>query len=495
MRLFIHISILCLISIPLMSQNLTDIVRWSTFQPSGTAAALGVNNSLGAIGGDIMSAHINPAGIGEFKQSTFTFTGGFDIRENSAWLTADANSKNTLRSGKFGVHNLGLVFGNYRPNKNFTSSNFAIGFTRQTNFKNKVLYSGKTIGTITEHFAERANGLTPDQLDDFDAYPAYFTGAIFDFDGDKNYETDFAQNDLLVNKQQNINSSGYVNELSFTWAGEYKNKVNIGVGIGIPFAQYSEQKVYEERDNESEIATFNYLQYIQDLDITGVGFNAKLGVIFKPASWLRIGGAFHSPTWFTFEDTYSTSMEYSYDDETNIYPGSNDVKPELQFKYNISNPYKAIGSLGSVFQLGDIHGFVNVDLEYVDYLSAEYDGTAHSDDPSEINYTNKVNSDIINSFQSAVNFRLGGELAYDIFRVRGGFYQFKSPFANEKESYQNYTFGAGFRGDKFYLDFALQFSNALTGYNAYTVTNKSRDPLVNVDSKQTLALLTLGFKI
>ncbi|MBK6783915.1 MAG: hypothetical protein IPG79_09175 [Saprospiraceae bacterium] len=177
-----------------------------------------------------------------------------------------------------------------------TSSNFAIGFSKTANFKDKILYNGKTEGTITEYFSEKANSLSVDELDDFAAFPAYNTGAIFDFDGDKNYETDFAEEDLLVKKQQNINRRGSVNELSFTWAGDYKNKFNIGIGVGIPFVNFSEEKVYIESDPDDEIATFNRLKYIEDLSITGAGFNAKIGIQAKPFSWFRIGGAFHTPT-------------------------------------------------------------------------------------------------------------------------------------------------------------------------------------------------------
>lgn len=42
-------------------------------QPAGTATSLGVNNAIGAIGGDIMAASFNPAGIAEFKKVILLF--------------------------------------------------------------------------------------------------------------------------------------------------------------------------------------------------------------------------------------------------------------------------------------------------------------------------------------------------------------------------------------------------------------------------------------
>lgn len=477
------------------SQNITDIIRWSDFSNTGTAGSLGVSNSIGAVGGDITAAGINPAGIAEFKKFVFNFSAGMNSVNNASYLKADPGSVNNTKSNQFGIYNAGLVFGNYRPKKNFTSSNFAIGFTRQNTFKEKIFYKGQTVGTITEYFAEKANGRTIQQLDDFAAYPAYITGAIFDFDEDRFYETDFAQDNLSVIKEQNITRSGNVNELSLTWAGEYKDKFNIGIGIGIPFANFSEQKVYIEQDPEDEIATFNYLKYIEDLTITGRGFNTKIGIIAKPFNWLRIGGAFHSPTWFRFSDVYTTTLDYAYDDQYNTYPGPNDERPELNFEYRITNPWRAVGSVGSVFALGDIKGFVNADIEFIDYASAEYDGTAFSSDPGEIEYTNTLNQTITNTLTSSTNVRLGAELAYDAFRLRGGWYQFYSPFANQRTANNSYSMGLGFRGESFFVDFALQFSNTISGYNAYTVTNALRDPLVNIDRQNTLGLVTLGFRL
>src|SRR5690606_37845697 len=151
------------------------------------------------------------------------------------------------------------------------------------------------------------------------------------------------------------------------------------------------------------------------------------------------------------------------DDVTNVYPGDSDEQPVLEFKYNINNPWKAIGSLGSAFQVGDLTGFVNADIEYIDYVSAEYDGTKYSDDPGEIDYTNTVNESVSNTLQGATNLRLGAELGYDMFKLRGGMYQFQSPFKNETKNARQYSVGVGFRGESFYLDFALLFGNQTTG--------------------------------
>lgn len=477
------------------SQNLTDIVRWSTIDPAGSGRTLGVNNAFGAMGGDYMSTYINPAGIGDFKKGEFVFSPSLIINKANSYLDADPNNREIDKLNRFTINNVAFVIANYRPNRNFTSSNFSFGFSRTADFNNRTYFKGKSVGTITEMFAEKANGLTEDQLDDFIAFPAFFTGAIFDFDKNNIYETDFAQDDLLVTKEQNKDQRGSINELAFTWAGEYKNKFNVGLTVGIPFANFEETKTYRESDPNNEIATFNFLEYTESLNTTGVGINTKLGFLYKASPKFRLGMAFHSPTWFRLTDDYSTSLTYSYDNVVNTYPPRGTQNPITgNFKYKITNPWKAIGSIGTIYKAGDIKGFINLDLEYIDYTASNYNGTAYTSDPGEITYTNEVNRDILNRLNNGVNIKLGTELAYENIRFRAGYNRLISAFNADDFHNNSYAFGLGFREDKFYIDFGLRWLEQNSAENVYSVIDASRDALVQMTNNKTIGVLTLGFK-
>jgi hypothetical protein len=487
----LYFSILFLFTFSLVSaQNITDVVRWSSIDPSGTARTMGAGSSFGAMGGDFSVININPAGIGDYRSSEFTFTPSLNMTNTDAFFISDKGSLKTNKRSGLSLDNLGFVISR-NNSRNWTTSNFAFGYSKISSLRNNIRLEGKTPGSITNMFAEKANTLTPDELDDFVAYPAYNVGAIFDFDDDKNYDTDFAQKDQLVLKSQLINQKGGINEFTFGWAGEYKNKMNLGISIGVPFASFEELKKYSESDPADEIATFKSLDYTERLNTSGVGFNFKTGFVYKITPFIRFGGAFHSPTWFKFTDDYSTSIEYSF--QGNTAETFSYDSPDGTFDYKITNPWRAIGSVGTLYKLGGIVGFLNADIEFVDYTTASYNGS-YTNDPVELSYTKEVNEQILTRLASTTNLRLGTELGYKNLRLRAGYSWDQSPF-NADVFYNNkVSLGLGFRDDNFFLDLGIRFSDNTIGYNAYVVQDSELDPLSNIETKRTRAALTLGFK-
>ncbi|MBC7884417.1 MAG: hypothetical protein H7X99_03020 [Saprospiraceae bacterium] len=472
-------------------QNITDVVRWSTFDPVGTARTLGVGSSFGAMGGDFSVININPAGIADYRVSEFTLTPSLRTNKSSAFFDAEASNNNVAKKTNFGLDNIGFVFAR-NPGSNWTSSNFAIGYSRIADLQRNISLTGNTKGSITTYFAEQANGISPDDLDEFIAYPAYNTGAIFDFDNDNFYETDFQEPDLNVKKNQEISQSGGINELTLGWAGEYKHRMNMGFAIGIPFSSFEELKTYSESDPDDEIALFKSLEYTERLNTSGVGINFKAGFTYKIIPSVRLAGAIHSPSWYRFTDDYSTSMVYSFvDDSPKTFSYDSE---EGTFDYRISSPWRALGSLGKTFRAGDIVGFVNVDVEYVDYTNASYNGAAYSVDPEEQAYTNEVNKDIIAKLGSATNVRLGTELGHKNLRLRAGYSWERTAFNADDFFNNKLSFGIGFREDDFFIDLGFRSSKYAEGYNPYVVLDPSLDPLANINSHKTRMAITLGFK-
>ena len=56
------------------AQNETDALRFSQFNYGGTARFMSMGGAFGALGGDFSSLAINPAGIGIYRRSEFSFT-------------------------------------------------------------------------------------------------------------------------------------------------------------------------------------------------------------------------------------------------------------------------------------------------------------------------------------------------------------------------------------------------------------------------------------
>ena len=490
MKYIFLILFLFLSLITAKAQNISDVVRWSTVDPVGTARTLGVGSAFGAMGGDFSVININPAGIADYRTSEFTLSPSLNITKANAFFIADNKNLQSYKKSSLSLDNLGFVISK-NGDETWTTSNFAMGYSRTATLNNNIRINGKTKGSITKMFAEKANGKTPDELDDFVAYPAYNTGAIYDFDGDNFYSTDFRRADLLINKNQNINQKGGINEFTFGWAGEYRHKMNLGISIGIPFASMEELKTYSEIDEADEIPVFKGLEYVERLNTSGVGFNFKTGFIYKITPFVRFGGAFHSPTWFKFTDDYSTSMTYSFVDNGSQTFDYN--SPDGTFDYKITSPWRASGSLGTIYKLGSIVGFVNADVEFVDYTNASYNGSFTSD-PVELNYTKEVNEQILTKLGTATNIRLGTELGYKNLRLRAGYSWEQSAF-NADDFYNNrLSFGIGFRENNFFLDLGMRIFQKTEGYLPYTVLDPTLDPLSNIETRRTKAALTLGFK-
>lgn len=474
------------------SQNISDVVRWSIIDQVGTARTLGVGSSFGSMGGDFSVININPAGIADYRISEFTFTPSLKSYKTEAQFLAAPDDQQRAKGSSLGLDNIGFVFAS-NPGGNLTSSNFAIGFSRISDLGRKSFLSGTIPGSITTYFAEKANTYIPDELDEFIAYPAYNVGAIYDFDQDGYYETDFGSPNQLVTRTQDIIQKGGVNELTFGWAGEYKNQLNIGLSMGIPFASFDEQKTYKESDKDDLIPVFDDLTYTENLYTSGVGVNFKAGFIYKFMNTLRLGGAFQSPTWYKFTDDYNSYFEYAYTDPSG-HQRYDYSTPDGNFQYRISTPWRATGSLGSTIRLNEIRGFINADIEFVDYTNASYNGTAYASDASEQQYTNEVNKDILNKLGTATNIRVGAEFGYKHIRLRGGYSIEQSPFNSEIVNNNKVSFGIGFRDDRFFIDLGWRIAKFSEGYYPYIVTDDKLDPLANINTSRSRSALTVGFK-
>ena len=490
-KIYTTIIVTMLSTFSLFGQNISDIARWSYVDPAGTARTLGVGSAFGAMGGDYSVIHINPAGIADYRISEFTFTPSFKTAKTTASFVGD--NIQSLRTNKTSINfdNIAFVFAS-KPGSSWTSSNFALGFSRQGDLTRRYELSGNIPGSITTYFAEKANGIEPDKLDDFIGYAAYNAGAIYDINEDNYYETDFPSENTSVVRRQSVIQTGGINELTLGWAGEYENRLNLGIAAGIPFYTFNENKLYTEIDQDGTIPTFDKLVYGEDLGTSGIGFNIKGGFTYKLPKGIRVGASIHSPTWIKLADDYSTNLEYSYNDGS---PKSYKyTSPQGAFEYKITTPWKVTGSLGTTFRVGEIVGFVDGDLEFIDYTNANYNGTAFSSDPSEQEYTNTVNRDIQTKLGTATNLRIGTELGYKHLRVRGGYGVERTPFIADDFYNKKYSMGLGYREDKYFIDLGMRIHDTSEGYNAYTVTDSNLDPLSVVNTSRIRFAATIGFK-
>ena len=490
----------------LSAQTAGDALRFSYFDVEGTARTMGVGGGIGALGGDFSVISTNPAGLGIYRTSEFVITPGF-IFNNTTSVLEEGNSE-TLKVSetKFNLNNVGLIV-NMRPRSaKWKSFNFGIGMNRLADFKQSFFYEGKTEGSYADRFLDRAfdsngNGLFPDDLDAFEAGPAYSTGAIFeDFSNpDTNkieYTNDFEEHykltgrDPEIQKQQSVRRKGGINELVLSAAGNYDEKLMLGATVGIPFISYDVEKSYEEEDPTDSIVSFVDMTFDERVKTRGVGINLKLGAIYRINQTVRLGVAVHTPTAYSLKDTFSTELEYSYNLGAGV-ERYREQSPEGAFKYKLKTPWRYIGSLGIIIKK---HGFISTEVEFVNYSKPSFNLTSNSSSPEDEVYQGEVNGDINSQYNSTINIKIGGEYAFKKFRIRAGYGRYGSPYASGNYSSNSFSVGLGYRLYSFYFDLAYKYSQYESEYVPYYTSEKSFQQTVNNTLKENNILLTVGVK-
>lgn len=477
------------VSLETQAQSATDALRFSNFEASGTARALGSGSALGALGADFSVMSSNPGGLAWFRNSEFTITPGIISSKVTARLNNHPdNEAFEETNNSLVLNNFGIVVASQPSNADWKQVNFGLGLNRLADFNQQFYYEGISTGSIVDRFLELAN--SDAGLDDFEAGLAFDANALIGPDDEGFYHNDFElEPNALIQRTQNITTHGSVNELTFSLAGNYKDRIMMGATIGVPFLSYREEKTYTEEDPNAvgigNVPYFDKLEYAENLTTTGAGINLKMGLVFRPTQSVRLGVAFHTPTAFSLSDSYYTTMTYNYT-ENGVANEGNAQSPDGLFDYKLRTPWRAIGSLGVIIQKT---GFLSAEVEWLDYQNATYNYNGYENEERD------VNNAIQKTLTSALNIRLGGEVAYDIFRFRGGFGLHPSALEGEEKIVNNsFSFGLGIREEYFFIDLAYRQYNFKETFTPYLLNSETNQQFIDKDTNTSRYIMTVGFK-
>ena len=119
------------------AQNEIDALRYSQLTHSGTARFTAMSGAFGALGGDFSVLSTNPAGIGIYRKSEFTFTPSFFSQKTTSNFKG-----NMLDDYKYNVNfsNAGIVLAHYESEtKNaWKGIMFGFGYNRLNNFNSRI---------------------------------------------------------------------------------------------------------------------------------------------------------------------------------------------------------------------------------------------------------------------------------------------------------------------------------------------------------------------
>ena len=481
---------MALIAYSAPAQNTTDALRYSTFNTLGTARSIGVGGSMSAIGADFSMISLNPAGLASYRSSEFMISPTFFSNTTRSTLRGSDGAEQSGDVDEFLLSNLGFVFASQPIGTKWKTSNFAIGFNKVADFHQRFEFAGRSIGSITDRWLELADGLGPDNLGGFEEGLAYSSGAIYDFDEDLIYESDYDLNRTNLFKTQTVEARGFSTELVFAYATNYNEKLLFGLSVGVPILSFDEEKRYIEEDEASdEIPFFNDLRYDEFLSTSGNGINFKFGTIYKITNFVSVGAAFHSRTRYSLTDNFVTELEYDYTDSNGNSVLEN-TSPDGSFNYTLRTPWTLVGSVGAIIRKS---GFLSAEIQYTDFSTAEFDFTTQGNGNAFLEEQREANDDIRSQLGEALRLKVGGELALKNWRLRSGLILQQSPFSDDNAFDETINAGLGFRTGQFFFDFAYQFFTVDQGYLPYSVS-AFEQPLVENDVRNSRFFLTLGYK-
>lgn len=477
-----------IVSTSLSAQTAFDALRYSVHNIESTARNSSVGGAMSGLGADFTALSTNPAGLGAFRFSEWTFTPTvFTMGAKSNFENAAMPNTEKARKNRFALPEIGMVRVETPESGNWYTSNFGIGYIQLNNFGQDFMFSGESRGSIIDRFQDQANA---EGFSDFESGIAYDAGALYGDNGGA-YTSDFALNpNAQIFKSQLVERRGSQGELTMGFGGNYRERFLIGFTVGVPLLSYSETKNYRERDNNSSVPFFENLEFTESLETSGVGFNAKFGVLFMPTRQFRFGGAIHSPTGYVLTDNFDTAFSYTYTNQENVLNTSSQASPAGTFNYQLRTPWRYFANAGYI--LGR-KGFLTAEAEYVNHGRSKFNASTDSTTPDDITYLGEITADVRDRFQSTLNLRVGTELALNTLRLRGGIGLGTSPYVGEKAWSRRIGMGVGYRKNRFFLDLAYRIFNATESYAPYLLSGDLEPSIENKFTDQRF-VITFGFK-
>ena len=448
------------------AQNDSDLFRFSKTMYYGTARFEAMGGSFGALGADLSSSQINPAGYGRFSTSNV----GISIYGGSTKNTAYFQGNNTqANKGQGGISNFAIVFTEDKSEdaSGFIYRQIGFGFNQIERFKNTFTYEGQQFESLLDEFSSQADGYFPEELNSYFAFStelAYNTYAL-NYDNISNSYYSLLNNGDMLHKRT-VETKGGIGEYFFSYSANYLNKLYLGANIGIRSIRYQDSYSHTETLTDTSNTPLRSFNYDYQFDTKGIGMNIKLGAIYLVSESLRFGIAIHSSTFAELEDNYTASMACTFEDSI-VQISETDI-PKGNYKYKIRNPGKIVGSVAYVF---GTKGCVNLDIDYLNYKNARFKTTEDiAYTPYDYAYENGIAKTV---FQDAVNIRLGGELVvFTGFYLRAGigFYgnAYKESEKVELNSDLIYSGGIGLKTKLCTLDFSYRQRSNKRNYYAFT---------------------------
>lgn len=492
------ILLVCGLSTFAIGQTVESAVDYATQDILGSGRYVSMGGAFTALGGDLSSVKLNPAGAGLKKADEWSVTGAVTMYKSDV-ISNGKTLENSLNN--FSLPDITYTKVNPTKDRYWKTVNFTVGLQRTNNLNAFIQTQGSgrfesyinSLKDQAQNYKNIGRPLEPSSW----AYQAFQTFLI-----DTNEKGLYYS--MLEDDGQDFayeyDSEGRMQEMFLTVSSAYKDKLYLGGTLGFPIVR---QTTY------SKLTETNFLYPRTDLvlngvatqltsahfetrhDVTGSGIVGKFGILYKVDKKLRIGGSYHTPIYYNLEDIFSyTTTAYFKDFNTQRirYGGGAYFNLILPAQYN----------LGMSYVFGK-KGLISFDYNYTDVSTTEYIVPVH-----DVNYEyfngNSTNGDrgvndiLREEFTGAHTIKIGGEYNAKPFRFRGGFATQSSPYKNS-ENLRSFTYsgGIGYSRKEFYIDLAYAYrtTEETLSLNAYDGPEGDADATYN----ESQIVFTVGVKV
>lgn len=490
-------------------QTVADGLSFGSAATNGTARFQALSGAFGALGSDLSATGINPASSTVFANHYVSFSLDTSHNSNDAnYFGSSANDSDT----DFTINQAGLALVFASTDNSSAINKFSLGFNYDStrNYDNQVFIQGTSNNSISSYFLNNATGF---ELDNFQLIPGEFVSDLYQFLGEEPGLGFAAQQGFLgfqsfvidpvdaanagnldyisntgtgsFDQQQFLVNEGYQGKFTFNGAFEVNDKFSFGMNINTHILDRERLTTFREGNNNAD-ATVTDVRFENFLTTEASGISLQLGTLVKITNSLRAGLSYESPTWYTVDETLTQSITTNRITTTGSV--TEVIAPEVinvYAPYNVRTPGSFSGSLAYIFGKA---GLLSVDVSSKDYRNLKF-----SADGSDALFIDN-NTFISDNLQTAMTYRVGGEVKIKNTFLRGGAVHSQSPYENKNimGDLNGFSLGLGYRWSSTVLDISYSRSQQEYSQQLYDtgLTNSAM-----IDQTQTNVVVTLGFNL
>ncbi len=466
MKKFAFTLFASVLGIVIHAQTMENVNLFNTSGVYGSPRYTAMGGAFMALGNDLSSMSINPAGAAVYRYDNFGMALRFQGQNNSSTFLgreSDFSTFNLIFENiglvkKFGPKNK-MSFGfSYNKLADFNSEFQVAGINRYRNFNG--IESGFTLG---EYWLAGAYGQTVSELEvaglleeasaaSADILLTDSNGVVIAFDAV----------DDAANVQYNFDERGRRDEYTFNLAGAENDIFYWGIGIGIPTLHYDNTTTLSE-SGYADSSYFRSIELVRQNSVDAIGFNMKAGFIFRPFQALRIAASYQSPSWYNVNEVYTTSA-VGFGRDGSVLNGIEYVFDDI--RYGLSTP--AIYRAGVGLVMGKV-GILSADVEYTDPSKSTINGKNNNNyESDEALYQSETTE--------TLTVKFGGELRAGKLFFRGGYQYRMSNYKNYDpvetpdiyfgSSFNAYSGGIGYKNGDFSVN--LSYIHSVYSQQYYT---------------------------